>query len=144
MKKLKWLLTVALILFSSVLAQALTVGWDDNDNPPGTVTAYGLYISATSMGSATVILITPPTLREYTFSDSLLIPGPPGTKSYMRLTARGAGGESDPSNEVIWTRPTTSSTSTSIIPTTTTTSSIPRPFSPKSMRIKIVTTTTIP
>ena len=125
--KLFVIITALMVLFSVALAQAqCTIGWDlyvDSN-----ATELNLYIAPTSMGSATAIkiLTLPSTTVQYIIASALLVPGP-GAKSYMRITAKGPGGESIPSNEVIYTRPTTSSSST--------TSTIPVPAGPKGLKI---------
>ena len=125
--KLFVIITALLVLFSAALARAqCTIGWDLYTDP--NATEIDLYIAATPMGSATAIKIVtlPSTTVQYIIASALLVPGP-GAKSYMRITAKGPGGESLPSNEGIYTRPTTSSSST--------TSSIPVPAGPQGLKI---------
>ena len=125
MKKL--FLILFILLLPVVVGAQCTVGWDIYT---GTATEFRFYISSTPMGSATYIKVTPVTLISYTFSDSILIPGV-GAKSYIRAIGwNSTQGESDPSNEVVYTRPIPSTSSSS---TTTTIKTQP----PQMLRITI-------
>lgn len=105
------IITILMLMSVAAHAQDLKLGWDDT-NPAGTITGFRLYIATTPGGAASPILISGAATRTYTIVNFTGVY--PALNYYLSLTAYDATNnmESIKSAEVIYTRPTTSSSST--------------------------------
>jgi hypothetical protein len=117
-----------ILFFISMAHAQITVGIDPYTD---VATEFRIYVSSTSGGVIVALVYKPITMTTFVIPAQALF----ATKSYIRMTAYDAarGMESLPSNEVIYTKPTT--TTTSIPVTTTTTSVIVAPVKPGNLRI---------